>query len=97
MLPSRAAAGVLVVLALAGMALPSAAAAAVSVSDEAELRAALANSSVSEVVVTAHVNLTAGHLTVPPNRTLTLRGACGGAVQVAGIKTRVESTPGFSA
>jgi hypothetical protein len=33
----------------------------------------------SEVVVTADVTLTAGQLTVPPGRVLTLRGACGPA------------------
>ena len=76
--PSRVAC-VLVVLALAGMASPSYAAAVETVTDEAELRAAVNDSSVSEVVVTADVNLTAGHLTLPPNRTLTLRGACGAA------------------
>jgi hypothetical protein len=71
------AACVLVVLALAGMAMPSHATAVESVSDEAGLRAAVNDSSVSEVVVTADVNITAGHLTVPPGRNLTLRGACG--------------------
>jgi len=63
-------------LSLAALATPSHAA-AVAVSDEDGLRAAVANSSVSEVNVTEDVLLTAGHLTVPPNRTLTLRGACG--------------------
>ena len=68
---------VLVILALVAMAWPSYAAAVEAVSDEAGLRAAVNDSSVSEVVVTADVNLTAGHLTVPPGRVLTLRGACG--------------------
>jgi len=63
-------------LSLAALATPSSAA-AVAVSDEAGLRAAVNDSSVSEVVVTADVSLTAGHLTVPPGRVLTLRGACG--------------------
>ena len=65
-----------VVLALTATAVPSYAA-AVAVRDEAGLRAAVTNNSVSEVVVTADVSLTAGHLTVPPGRVLTLRGACG--------------------
>ena len=65
-----------VVLVLAALAMPSRAA-AVAVSEEAGLRAAVANNSVSEVVVTADVPLTAGHLRVPPGRVLTLRGACG--------------------
>ena len=63
------------------MAVPSHAA-EVSVNDEAGLRAAFANSAVSEIVVTADVNLTSGHLRVPPGRVLSVRGACGGAVQV---------------
>ena len=67
---------VLVVLALATIAVPSRAA-AVPVSDEAELRAAVNDSDVSEVVITADVSLTTGHLAVPPSRNLTLRGACG--------------------
>jgi hypothetical protein len=47
------------------------------VNDEAGLRAAVNDSSVtaaSEVVVTANVLLTAGHLWMPPGRNLTLRG-----------------------
>jgi len=63
------------------MAVPSHAA-EVSVNDEAGLRAAFANSAVSEIVVTANVSLTSGHLRVPPGRVLSVRGACGGAVQV---------------
>jgi len=51
--------------------------AAMTVSYEAGLRAAVADSSVSEVVVTEDVLLTGGQLTVPPGRVLTLRGACG--------------------
>jgi hypothetical protein len=47
------------------------------VSDEVGLRAAVANSSISEVVVTEDVLLTGGQLTVPSGRVLTLRGACG--------------------
>ena len=52
---------VLVVLALAAMAVPSRAAMR-HVNDEAGLRAAVANISISEVVVTADVFLTAGQL-----------------------------------
>jgi len=55
---------------------------AVAVSDEAGLRAAI-DSSVSEVVVTANVSLTAGQLEVSPGRNLTLRGACGGAANAS--------------
>jgi hypothetical protein len=68
---------VLVVLMLATMAVPSRAA-SVAVNNESWLRDAVANTSVSEVIVTADVSLTAGQLTVPaPGRVLTLRGACG--------------------
>ena len=50
-----------------------------AVSDEVGLRAAVANTSISEVVVTEDVLLTGGQLTVPSGRVLTLRGACGPA------------------
>ena len=63
-------------LVLATMAMLSRAA-AVSVGDEVGLRAAVNDNSISEVVLTADMSLTAGHLTVPPGRVLTLRGACG--------------------
>jgi hypothetical protein len=48
------------------------------VDDEASLRAAVNNSGVSEVVMTADITLTNGQLTFYPGRNLTLRGACGG-------------------
>jgi len=50
---------------------------ALDVSDEAKLRAAVNNSAVTEVVMTADMLLTAGHLVLWPGRNITLRGACG--------------------
>ena len=69
---------VLVVLALAAMAVPPCSAAvSVNVNDEAGLRAAFANSAVSEIVVMSDVSLMSGLLRVPPGRVLSMRGACG--------------------
>jgi len=65
------------VLVLAAMAAPVHAQATVTVSGETGLRAAVANTSVAEVIMTADVSLTGGELLVPPNRIFTMRGACG--------------------
>jgi len=69
---------IVALLVIAALAVPSYAAAVVAVvSDEAGLRSAVADSNVTEIVVIADMSLQAGHLTVPPGRVLTLRGACG--------------------
>jgi len=86
---------------LAAIAVPlGAQGAVVHVGDETGLRAAVANTTVREVVVTADMLLTAGELKVPPGRVLTLRGACGAnntspcTLDASSLSRHIHVTPG---